>query len=138
MKIPVLCAVILAGAASCLKTESLPPAERLYVPITITGVAPIPDAEVGDTVSTNISVQAPNLCYKLEGFDVRSSSLGVNQFEVQAIASVPNPQRADTTCPTGIYAKDSTFKFKVSTGGRYILRYYNNQQLFRADTFEVN
>lgn len=121
-----------------MKTTDVPEPERLLVPMNFTSVSSIADAKMGDTVSTNISVTGPNGCYKLEGFDARANGIGPNTFDILAVGSVPNPAKGDTTCPGSVYTKDTTFRFRLPSSGQYILRYYNNTTLFKADTIEVS
>lgn len=135
MKKIVFAGIAILGLAACLKTNDLPQSARILVPLTITATN-LPDtANSGDTISANIRVTGPNQCYRFEGFE--SFNAGDKQYDVQAIGSKPNPQVSDTTCPGAAYIKDTTFKFRLTVTGKYVLRFYNGQQLFSADTVVI-
>ena len=136
MKKIVFAGLALVGLAACLKTNDLPQSNRILVPLTITATN-LPDTvNSGDTIIASVRVTAPNLCYRFEGFE--SFNSGDKQYDIEAIGSKPNPQVTDTAaCAQGVYVKDTTFSFKLTVTGKHVLRFYNGQQLFSADTIVI-
>lgn len=135
MKKIVFIAFAMVGLVACLKTNNIPQSDRILVPITISATN-LPDtANVGDTIVAAVRVTAPNLCYRFEGFD--SFNSGEKQYDIQAVGSKPNPELPSTGCEQTVYVKDTTFKFKLPFTGKYVLRFYNGQQIFSADTLII-
>lgn len=128
-------AVVLSLAA-CLKTKDMPPSERVLVTISFANVTTPTSAKYTDTVTAHIRVMAPNLCYRFEGVDSRVS--GENQFDLQAVGSMPNPEYSpQPVCEQIPYSKDTTFKFRLQQPGKYVLRYFNGSTLLQADTLMI-
>lgn len=136
MKKLVLSLAVLLSLTACLKTKDVPPSERVLVAINFSSVFTPETAKTTDTITALIRVSAPDLCYKFEGIDSRTS--GNNQFDLQAVGSKPNPQITPLpTCDPFPYTKDTTFKFRLQNPGKYVLRYYNGTTLLQADTLNV-
>ncbi len=135
MKKIVFSAAVVLGLSACLKTKDLPPDERVLVTISFANVNTPDTAKVGDTVRAQIRVTAPDQCYKFEGVDARNS--GPNQFDLQAIGSKPNPALPLPTCDPFPFAKDTVFTFRLTTVGKYVMRYYNGTTLLQADTLNI-
>ncbi|KYP13551.1 hypothetical protein [Flavihumibacter sp. CACIAM 22H1] len=125
-------AAVVLSLTACLKTKDYPPDERVLVTISFANVNTPDTVKTTDTVVTRLRITAPDQCYRYEGLDTRNS--GPNQFDIQAIGSKPNPALPLPTCDPFPYSKDTTFKFRLTTPGKYTLRYYNGTTLMQADT----
>lgn len=136
MKKFVFTAAVVVSLTACLKTRDLPPDERVLVAIPFSFVNTPDTAKMTDTITTVIRVTAPDLCHRYEGLDSRQS--GTNQFDLQAIGSKPNPQLPSTgPCDPFPYVKDTTFKFRLQTPGKYVFRYFNGSTMLQADTLVI-
>jgi hypothetical protein len=83
-------------------------------------------------ITSSIKVSGPDLCYRFAYFTVNQQQLFV---DVHAFGTYPVKP---TACAQAIYYKDTTLSIPTNTAGQYILRFYNNNQLFKADTVQVN
>jgi len=90
----------------------------------------------GQDIVSNVRCLGPDLCYKFSKFEITETA--VKQFEIRAKSTYPNPKNGDIVCLQAIYYKDTTVKINASTKGKYILKFLNNNQLFKADTVQVN
>jgi hypothetical protein len=58
--------------------------------------------------------------------------------EIKAKGTYPNSNKADIVCLQAIYYADTSLKINATTKGQYVLKFYNNNLLFKADTVQVN
>jgi hypothetical protein len=121
---------------ACLKTNEKSTPDRVITTLSFSYVHSPDTAKLGDTVITQIKVNGPNLCYKFEGFSGANS--GPNQYDINAVGSYPNPEKSDTICPTFPYTKDTSLTIIPNVKGKMILRFFNSQTLFQADTIVIN
>jgi hypothetical protein len=98
---------------------------------TATNTQPV-QSENGNIVS-RVQCSAPNLCYKLVRFNIKETA--PRQYEIRAKGSYPE---GNPVCAQAIYQVDSTVSINAPARGQYILRFYRNQSLFKADTVQVN
>lgn len=84
-------------------------------------------------IVSNVKMTAPDLCYKFSQFIVVQEN--PFHYNINATGTYPNNPSG---CPTAIYTKDTTLSIPTSMTGKYILRFYNGIQLFKADTVNVN
>lgn len=83
-------------------------------------------------IVSSVRVSGPDLCYRLEYFTVN-----VQQYlvDIHAIGSYPAKSGG---CAQAIYYKDTTLSVPANVAGKYVLRFYNGNQLFKSDTVNVN
>jgi GH25 family lysozyme M1 (1,4-beta-N-acetylmuramidase) len=74
----------------------------------------------------------PDLCYHFAYFTLNRQQFLV---DIHAIGTYPTKP---TACPLAIYYKDTTLSIQANAVGKYVLRFYNGTQLFKADTVQVN
>jgi hypothetical protein len=89
-------------------------------------------ATVNQNIVATVKVSGPDLCYRFAYFTVNQQQLLV---DIRAIGTYPTKPGA---CPLAIYYKDTTLSIPATKPGNYVLRFYNNAQLFKSDTVQVN
>jgi hypothetical protein len=87
---------------------------------------------LGQNILSSVRVSGSDLCYGFAYFTVNQQ-----QFltDIHAIGTYP---AKPTYCPQALYHKDTTLSIPANAAGKYILRFYNGSQLFKADTVQVN
>jgi hypothetical protein len=103
-----------------------------FTELTITQTTTPKTSTQGHGITSAIKVSGPDLCYRFAYFTVNQQQLYV---DVHAFGTYPIKAAA---CAQAIYYKDTTLSIPTNTSGQYILRFYNNNQLFKADTVQVN
>lgn len=135
MKNLVFVVVVAVFFTACLKSTEVQEPDRILVPMSFTRVITPDSSKLGDTVKAQVTVTGTNLCYRFEGYDGVNS--GPDQYDIQAVGSIPNPAKKDTTCPDILYTKDTVLRVTPKLAGKLILRFFNGSSLYKADTVEV-
>jgi len=91
-----------------------------------------PTGTINQNIVSTIRVSGPDLCYRFAYFTVNQQQLLV---DIHAIGTYPTKP---TGCAQAIYNKDTTLSVPARTAGKYVLRFYNGNQLFKSDTVLVN
>lgn len=125
--------LLFAAAAffSCEK-EKIKTDESL-VDLTFTSTTTPKVVSAESDIVARVRCYGPNLCYRFVRFDV--SETGTRQFDIRAKAEVP---KGNPVCAQALYQVDSTVRIHASASGQYILRFFQNNTLFKADTVQVN
>ena len=103
------------------------------IPLTITATDSPESISKGETIVSNIRCSGTDLCYKFEKFEITGKASRV--FEVRAKATYPQQPVA---CPQAIYNIDTTLAIPTTSSGQYVIRFYNENDLFKTDTVIVN
>ncbi|ULQ56948.1 hypothetical protein KJS94_01900 [Flavihumibacter rivuli] len=125
--------VVFTSLTGCLKTVENKTG-RVLVPLQITGAQTPAETVPGSRINARVSVKGSNKCYEFVGFDVRSNVQ--NTYDIRAYGSYP----ADTSnlnCGTGLFQLDTAFSLPLYMEGKYVIRYYNDMTLLKADTVTV-
>lgn len=88
----------------------------------------------GQDIISIVKCAGTDLCYKFSHFEIHEGPARV--FSITARATYPSG--GDIACPQAIYYKDTSVIIHPITTGQYILKFYNDDQLFKADTIEIN
>jgi hypothetical protein len=91
-----------------------------------------PNVALNQNIVTSVKVMGPDLCYRFAYFTVNPQQFLV---DIHAIGTYPTKP---TACATAIYYKDTTLSIQANATGKYVIRFYNGNQLFKADTVQVN
>lgn len=89
-------------------------------------------AAANENVVSSVRVAGPDLCYRFSQFIVNQQQ---SIIDIRAKGTYP---ARPVACATAIYYKDTTVTVTTGHPGTYILRFYNESQLFKSDTVEVN
>ena len=103
-----------------------------FTDLTIVQTTTPKTGSVNQNIVTTVKVSGPDLCYRFAYFTVNQQQFLV---DIRAIGTYPTKPGA---CPLAIYYKDTTLSIPVAVAGNYVLRFYNNAQLFKSDTVQVN
>jgi hypothetical protein len=87
----------------------------------------------GSNIVSNVKCYGPNLCYQFAEFEIKETS--VREFAIRAKATFP--ERKDAVCAQALYQVDTTVSINAPTPGLYVLRFYHDNSLFKADTVQV-
>ncbi|HWI94141.1 MAG TPA: hypothetical protein VNT20_22865 [Flavisolibacter sp.] len=87
---------------------------------------------VNQNIVSSVRVMGPDLCYRFAYFTVNPQQFVV---DIHAIGTYPTKPGG---CATAIYYKDTTLVMQPNVAGKYVLRFYNGNQLFKADTVQAN
>lgn len=87
---------------------------------------------VNQSIVSSIKVMGPDLCYRFAYFTVNPQQFTI---DIHAIGSYPTKPFG---CAQALYYKDTTLSLQPNVAGKYVLRFYNSSQLFKADTVQVN
>jgi hypothetical protein len=120
--------------SSCKKRHVEP--DKVTVDLTIIKTnTPITQTQGQDIIS-NIKCTGSDLCFHFSNFEINETK--PREFSIKAKATYPNCSIGDCVCLQAIYNVDTTVNIKTITNGQYILRFYNNNLLFKTDTVQVN
>jgi hypothetical protein len=119
---------------ACQKTGSEP--DTILTDLTIIATNTPNDINQGQDIVSHVRCSGPNLCYSFAKFEIRE--MGQGQFEIKAKAHYPNPKKGDIICLQAVYYVDTVLHIKAPASGQYLLKFMNNQQLFKTDTVRVN
>lgn len=86
----------------------------------------------GDIISS-VKCYGPDLCYRFAKFDIKETR--ARQFDIRAKATYP--ENNSVVCAQALYKVDTTVSINATTSGLYVLRFFHNNTLFKADTVEV-
>ncbi|MBE7172794.1 MAG: hypothetical protein INR73_19620 [Williamsia sp.] len=86
-------------------------------------------------ITSQVKAYGPNLCYRFSNLDIQE--IGTREFEIRAKATNAGSKNG-VACALALYYIDTTIKINATTTGKYLLRFYNKQQLFKTDTVQVN
>ena len=125
-----ICAVLVL-MVGCKKDRN--EQERTFVGLTFTETNTPATAMVGEGIVSDVKCYGEDLCYQFAGFDMVQS--GVRQVDIRAIATYPTD---NTACAEALYQVDTTVRVNPLATGQYILRFFNGNTLFDADTVQVN
>lgn len=89
-------------------------------------------ATLGQNILSSVRVSGSDLCYRFAYFTVNQQQFLV---DIHAIGTYP---AKPTYCPQALYHKDTTLSIQTNAVGKYVLRFYNGDQLFKSDTVQVN
>jgi hypothetical protein len=126
--------VILTILGGCKKNDDEPATVLVDLGI-IAATTPTTTTQGQDIVSA-VRCSAPDLCYKFAKFEINETAN--RQFEIKAKATYPNSKKGDIVCAQAIYYADTSLKINAAAKGQYVLKFYNNNVLFKADTVKVN
>ena len=116
--------------AACEKTETAKPGPVLTdLPFTKTTTPPNQTQQEG--IVSQVKAYCPNSCCKFSKIDVKETA--TREFDIRLKATVTGE-----VCLQVIYNVDTTVKVNAATKGKYLLRFYTQQQLFKTDTVQVN
>jgi len=87
---------------------------------------------LNQSIVSQVKVSGSDLCYHFAYFTVSQQ-----QFLVDIHAKGTYPTKPGA-CPQAIYYKDTTISVPANTVGKYVLRFYNGDVLFKSDTVQVN
>lgn len=119
--------------AACEKTNTTPDpvlADLIFVKTTTGIIQP----QQG-TIVSQAKAYGPDLCYKFSKFDIKETA--AREFEIRAKATNAG-DKPGTACAQAIYYVDTTCKINAAVKGKYLLHFYNKDQLFKTDTVQVN
>jgi hypothetical protein len=125
--------LLVTVVSGCKKNTGL---DTVVVDLTIISTNTPPAATQGHNILSNIKCSGTDLCYKFLRFDIKET--GTRQFEIKVKATYPNSKKGDIVCAQAIYYVDTSITINAATKGQYILNFYNNNTLFKADTIQVN
>jgi hypothetical protein len=135
MKQMILCLLVITVVLNaCSKPESNGP--QLKTQMQIVKVETPKAVVKGTEIVSNVTCEAPNLCYTFSHFDVKNN--GNRNYEIRAIADYPNRPPGEVFCAQMIYRIDTTLRIPAPDKGTYMLRFYNKHNLFETDTVVVN
>jgi hypothetical protein len=126
--------IILILFLSCGKTPVEP--DSISVDLTIIATNSPTTQIQGQDIISNAKCSGSDLCYRFSKFEI--SETAIREFAIKAKATHPNCSKGDCVCLQAIYYADTSVNIKTATKGQYILRFYNNNLLFKADTVQVN
>lgn len=84
-------------------------------------------------ITSSIKAYGPNLCYSFKDVEIHQS--GEKIFDIKVRANIPC---RPTVCLEAIYKTSTSIKINTPATGTYILRFYNNNLVFKSDTVVVN
>ena len=87
---------------------------------------------VNQNIVSSVKVMGPDQCYRFAYFTVNPQQFVV---DIHAIGTYPTKPGG---CAQAIYYKDTTLILQPNVAGKYVFRFYNGNQLFKADTVQVN
>lgn len=119
---------------ACQKTGSEP--DTILTELSIVATATTVYINQGQDIVSRVRCSGPNFCYSFAKFEIRETVQG--QFEISAKAHYPNPKKGDIICLQAVYYIDTVLRIKNQARGQYLLKFINNQQLFKTDTVRVN
>jgi hypothetical protein len=99
----------------------------------ITETSTTPTASLEGSIVSRMKCYGPDLCYRFRQFEIKETS--PRQYDIRAKATYP---KGNVFCPQALYEVDTTININPATTGQYVLRFYNNNTLFKADTVQVN
>jgi len=114
--------------------ESGDTSDTVLVDLTILSTATPANISQGQNIVSNVRCAGSNLCYNFAKFEVAET--GARQFEIKAKSTFPTG--SDIGCFEAIYYKDTTFEIKNPASGQYVLKFLNNNQIFKIDTVQVD
>lgn len=121
--------------AACLKSDAyMEDNNQVLVNMNFVRVNTPASATVGDTLFAQVTVTGSNTCTVFKGFNGTTS--GVDQYDIRAIGSVPNPNSA-SGCADAVIAKDTFLTITPKSPAKLVFRFYNNETLYQADTIVV-
>lgn len=130
MKQIIVCMAV-ALLFGCSKDRNEP--ARILVGLTFTEADTPATASRESGIVSDVKCFGNDLCYQFVGFDIIES--GIRQVDIQAVASYPTGN--DVVCAQALYQVDTTVRINPLTTGQYVLRFYNGNTLFDADTVQV-
>ena len=101
--------------------------------LTITSTQPPATVAVGSDIVAKAKCYGPDLCYSFSHVEIKTASDRV--YEIRTKGTIPCKA---AICAQALYQAEPSFTIKTTLTGQYILRYYNNNTLFKADTVTVN
>lgn len=72
-------------------------------------------------------------CDGIKRLDITNSNNNTIAIKVKG-----NKPPAGTACADEVFSKDTTLSIPATSKGQYILKFYNRDELFKADTVQVN
>lgn len=90
----------------------------------------------GQNIISNVRCSGSDLCYSFSHFETTNTDGKI--FNISAKGNYPNSKKGDVICLQAIYYKDTTVSISTPSKGQYVLRFYNNNQLSKSDTVQVN
>jgi hypothetical protein len=126
--------IILTIFAGCKKNDNEP--DTVLVDLGIISTNTPMAVTQGQDIVSKVKCSGSDLCYRFAKFEI--NEIVNKQFEIKAKATYPNSKKGDIVCLQAIYYADTSLKINAATKGQYILKFYNNNLLFKADTVQVN
>lgn len=84
-------------------------------------------------ITSSVKAYGPNLCYSFREVEIKESSEKV--FDIRIKGNMPC---YPTVCLDAVYEVNPIVKIITPSSGIYILRFYNNNFIFKSDTVAVN
>lgn len=88
---------------------------------------------VGSDITAVVRCSGSDLCYSYTHTDVKNIAPRI--YEIRTMGTYPCKP---AICAQAIYYAEPSVRINTTQIGQYILRYYNGNTLFRADTVIVN
>ncbi|MBL7741060.1 MAG: hypothetical protein JNK14_17695 [Chitinophagaceae bacterium] len=87
----------------------------------------------GSDITALVKCSGSDLCYSYTHTDIKNVSPRI--YEIRTMGTYPCKP---AICAQAIYYAEPSVRINTTQTGQYILRYYNGNTLFRADTVTVN
>gem|GEM_PF-4294765 len=114
---------------SCVK----PIDERDIVPLPITAASTPRALAAGSDVIARLRTELPNSCHEFYGIRLAMPQPRTYEIRMEATRS------RGRVCADVLQIVDTAYTLPVATSsGRYLLRYFYKDQLFKTDTVDVN
>ncbi|PVD50620.1 hypothetical protein DC498_18670 [Terrimonas sp.] len=114
--------------------KSVVTSDTVLVDLTILSTVTPSNIIQGQNIISNVRCFGSNLCYNFAKFEVLETS--PRQFEIKAKSTYPTGR--DIGCFDAIYYKDTTFEINTPASGQYVLKFLNNNQIFKTDIVQVD
>jgi hypothetical protein len=104
-----------------------------FTELTIVSTQTPTTVTLGNDIVAKATCTGPNLCYSFSYVDIKAIAERI--YEIRTKGKVPCKA---SICLDAIYQAQPSFNIKATLSGQYILRYYNSNTLFKADTVTAN
>jgi hypothetical protein len=132
MKYIFLVTVVLVSAAfRCNKNGD----NNDLCPVNLTIISAQTPANVarGTDIAVTLRCSGSDLCYSFSRLEIKK--IDDRTYEIRAKGNYPC---GPAICAQAIYYADASVNIATTVSGQYVVKYYNDDVLFRADTVTVN
>ncbi len=119
---------------SCKKINNVP--DRFPVDLSIINTSTIKTGTQGNEIISQVQCIEPNTCYEFSNLEIKE--INSRQFEIRAKGTIPNDNKGVLLCLEIIKVKDTIAVINPAVTGKYLLHFYNGNNLFKTDTVVVN